>query len=792
MELYFDELLKYFKARLSEGTYQALEVLLKNKSSVRMIVERLFSQSKFVKSTNRMEKLNLDQECAILKRTEVTRSVSALIDALCVSSVGKRSNQQNVRRKRALNDDAGDIVTQKRRKTSNCSSVVMPTQKTTTITFLPPEMIVHIFAFLGFHETVRCGLACRNWYDLSFQSRSHEHVNLSQYFAGTVTPNYHILDKMSRRFHGNVRSLCLANCRWVCTGDILRLLGLPVAFCSREECRRFWYGHATCQRREKLGLRYLEYFMAVSTGNVISESRESGPIEINDDSTESGNSYGTGEDAESGDDQRRSNDTSDLNTNNQTNVVPSSDLVEISDTDQEVIQYRNAMMGVRYNASQPSVGDLEYTCPLEALGDVNTRGYGEAAKYALLEFKYEKSNAEHHDIGSNEEQVSEHSAAVGRSFLEKMVESDPESFNNRSSYPVALQDETLCYRYVSPATDLLFPWHTWKEMCLREKEKEDLVAFLRAVNLGSTKTVKSAGIGNEREHRSDAFENFTHVLPLPASRPTGTDNFFCGEIQTLDSLPDYFASPVETLDLEGCNLIHLTNLPLLLSYCPNIRVLSLKSCNQLTERSLIYLINSGVLDNIKCLRLDYLYQAVTDSTLQAIATKCKQLQELNMWGCSRVTDAGMETIARNCSSLAKLATRGCTTLTDVSLRALGKHCSNLAEANLSGICSFTAYGLAAIISECSKLNKLKIDIWYFQQPPEIQKSDPKSRNTEENNQTSVQRRSYRSLTSLKSALVYLSGVLPREHSRFEKIASLKQKIAGDLDARSLGISQSSK
>eukprot|EP00960_Hanusia_phi_P036166 752183-Hanusia_phi.AAC.1 len=106
--------------------------------------------------------------------------------------------------------------------------------------------------------------------------------------------------------------------------------------------------------------------------------------------------------------------------------------------------------------------------------------------------------------------------------------------------------------------------------------------------------------------------------------------------------------------------------------CPEIRVLSLSKCVQLTDSGLMNL------------------------------ASCKQLQELDISECVRVTDSSVIGLVRSCS-LRRLILRGCKLLTDRSLRALGKHGSDLVLLDISSCTNFSDSCVNSVLLNCVRL-----------------------------------------------------------------------------------------
>ena len=74
---------------------------------------------------------------------------------------------------------------------------------------------------------------------------------------------------------------------------------------------------------------------------------------------------------------------------------------------------------------------------------------------------------------------------------------------------------------------------------------------------------------------------------------------------------------------------------------------------------------------------------VTDVGVEALASKCTQLRELDLQ-CTGVTDAGLLKLAIHCSQLQDILLNGCTAVTDVGVETLLRYCRHLENVGLKG------------------------------------------------------------------------------------------------------------
>jgi F-box and leucine-rich repeat protein GRR1 len=88
-----------------------------------------------------------------------------------------------------------------------------------------------------------------------------------------------------------------------------------------------------------------------------------------------------------------------------------------------------------------------------------------------------------------------------------------------------------------------------------------------------------------------------------------------------------------------------------LSSCKRIERLTLTNCSQLTDASIVKMIDN----NRSLLALDVTgISGVTDRTMMAVANNCFRLQGLNITNCRNVTDESLEAVARNCKYLKRV------------------------------------------------------------------------------------------------------------------------------------------
>ncbi|KAG2976096.1 hypothetical protein PC118_g13592 [Phytophthora cactorum] len=118
--------------------------------------------------------------------------------------------------------------------------------------------------------------------------------------------------------------------------------------------------------------------------------------------------------------------------------------------------------------------------------------------------------------------------------------------------------------------------------------------------------------------------------------------------------------------------------------------------NQTTE-SLLLTGTDAITDAAGCTKLELLHTAnlylVSDGSnrdfglegLRAIASKCYELQDLNLSGCFQLQERALVAIGASCCELRKLSLQACYDVTLVAITAVLKGCQKLTKLDLSGV-----------------------------------------------------------------------------------------------------------
>ncbi|KAI9019258.1 hypothetical protein CLU79DRAFT_759400 [Phycomyces nitens] len=123
------------------------------------------------------------------------------------------------------------------------------------------------------------------------------------------------------------------------------------------------------------------------------------------------------------------------------------------------------------------------------------------------------------------------------------------------------------------------------------------------------------------------------------------------------------------INLRGCT--HLTGhgLRSLAVACPNIQVVYLKDCRNVSTASIgFFLQNTPSVCVLDLSGLD----SVSDGILQIIGSHLPTLEKLNVGWCRKISGKGIPAIAEGCTMLRHLKLNGCTNLDDRAMQSLGE------------------------------------------------------------------------------------------------------------------------
>ncbi|KAI8885152.1 RNI-like protein [Backusella circina FSU 941] len=150
---------------------------------------------------------------------------------------------------------------------------------------------------------------------------------------------------------------------------------------------------------------------------------------------------------------------------------------------------------------------------------------------------------------------------------------------------------------------------------------------------------------------------------------------------------------LKTANFRGC--IQLTGhaLKLMSEYCPNLQVLILKDCKNVSEASLIHFFQKKhITQNLRVLDVSNL-DIIKDSVL--LPLRLPNLEKLNIGWCKNMTGPGLIPLLDSCSSTLRfLKLNGCPQLdNDTAAAVFGRQLPNLSHLSLASCTSLTDDGL---------------------------------------------------------------------------------------------------
>jgi hypothetical protein len=132
--------------------------------------------------------------------------------------------------------------------------------------------------------------------------------------------------------------------------------------------------------------------------------------------------------------------------------------------------------------------------------------------------------------------------------------------------------------------------------------------------------------------------------------------------------------------LEDCNEDLDDSVFTHLKECQNLNTISFESCDQITDKGLVTLLQNEFF-SLKTLELSDC-SSLTTEIATVIASRCSQLQHLNLSGCGLVADANVEAILRGCPILLSLDLSK-TSISEASVRQVLTSYPNLQSLGLT-------------------------------------------------------------------------------------------------------------
>jgi F-box and leucine-rich repeat protein GRR1 len=139
--------------------------------------------------------------------------------------------------------------------------------------------------------------------------------------------------------------------------------------------------------------------------------------------------------------------------------------------------------------------------------------------------------------------------------------------------------------------------------------------------------------------------------------------------------------------------------------CTHLERLTLASCGQLTDRSLVAIVSRN--PNIQSIDISNL-ELLSDVTVLAIADTCRQLQGLYVTGCKLLTNASVVALSESCPMLKRIKLNGCTEISDDGVLALVANCPLLVELDLAGCVNVSDSTITRVLQGLSQLREFRL------------------------------------------------------------------------------------
>ncbi|XP_072182171.1 uncharacterized protein [Diadema setosum] len=161
---------------------------------------------------------------------------------------------------------------------------------------------------------------------------------------------------------------------------------------------------------------------------------------------------------------------------------------------------------------------------------------------------------------------------------------------------------------------------------------------------------------------------------------------------------------LESICLNGCQLVTDQCLRQIIDkYGPNLRVLELCGCFNLSAETLVHLADTS--SQLTTLNIAQCYK-ITDDCIATVATKLPSLRHWYLKGCKELRDSAVRKIARHCKKLETLAVASCPHVTDASLIEIATYMSGIRNLDVSGCRRVGNEGVRSLATCCPFLERL--------------------------------------------------------------------------------------
>ena len=171
----------------------------------------------------------------------------------------------------------------------------------------------------------------------------------------------------------------------------------------------------------------------------------------------------------------------------------------------------------------------------------------------------------------------------------------------------------------------------------------------------------------------------------------------------LSSVPSHHFHNLQELNLQSCKNVTDETLSRISAYSQNLISLNLSNCNEITDSGLekiaekCHLIQKLILDS--CVK-------VTDKSIKFVTQGCPLLRKINLSRC-QITDSSLDALSSRCQKIEELDISYCESITDASFRNIYGFEQHLEILNINQLPNITSTSLIHI-AKCSKLKSLHV------------------------------------------------------------------------------------
>ncbi|CAO3659542.1 unnamed protein product [Rhizopus stolonifer] len=153
---------------------------------------------------------------------------------------------------------------------------------------------------------------------------------------------------------------------------------------------------------------------------------------------------------------------------------------------------------------------------------------------------------------------------------------------------------------------------------------------------------------------------------------------------------------LKTASFRGCIQFNGHALRTLSEHCPNIQVMNIKDCRNLSAASITCFLQQA--QHLRVLDVSGL-DTIKNSTLAV--TLLSKLEKINLSWCKNISGQGLVPLISSCVNLRYLRLNGCPQLDDATMEVFGRSMPNLAYLSLSACTGLTDTALLSFLCESS-------------------------------------------------------------------------------------------